>query len=432
MRLGLDRLLLDDRLLSRLRGRRVALVANPASMTSVELGFEHALDALVSRLGASITAAFGPQHGMRGDRQYNMDESPTYLDPRHGIPVFSLYGEVRRPTEEMLEHFDVVLVDLQDAGWRGYTWVATLLYMLEACARTGKELWVLDRPNPAGRCVEGKKLVPGEESFVGVVPVPQRHGLTLGEMARYMVAHASLDLAFHVVEMEGYRPEEPPGFGWPQDRVWINPSPAISSLNGVRCFTGTVLLEGTHLSEGRGTTTPLEVFGAPDLPVDALLAHMRRVAPEFCTGCYLRPCFFEPFFDKYAKTLCAGVQIHADFPGYSPQVFRPYRLISALLKAMRVVLPERELWRDFYYEYETGRRPIDVILGGPSLRKWVDDPAASAADWDSGQPNDEIAELRYVALDQLPEPMTLAARTRVLDALQGTTGVVRVIRGAIS
>jgi uncharacterized protein YbbC (DUF1343 family) len=389
MRTGLDRLLLDERLLSRLRGRRVALVANPASMTSVPLGFEHALDALVVRLGASVSAAFGPQHGMRGDKQYNMEESPTYLDPRHGIPVFSLYGEVRRPTDEMLAHFDVALFDLQDVGWRGYTWVATLLYMLEACARAGKELWILDRPNPVGRCVEGKRLVPGEESFVGVVPIPQRHGLTLGELARYMVAHFSLDIAFEVIEMEGYRPDEGPGFGWPDDRVWINPSPAISNLNSARCFNGTVLLEGTQLSEGRGTTIPLEVFGAPELAVDALLAEMQRIAPEFCTGCLLRPCFFEPFFDKHTKELCAGVQIHADFPGYAPQSFRPYRLICALFKAMRNVLPERELWRDFHYEYEPDRRPIDVIHGGPSLRVWVDDPRASVADWDRALRVDE-------------------------------------------
>jgi uncharacterized protein YbbC (DUF1343 family) len=351
----------------------------------------HSLDALAACEDIRITAAFGPQHGMRGDKQYNMEESPTYLDAKHGIPVFSLYGEVRRPTDEMLAHFDVALFDLQDVGWRGYTWVATLLYMLEACARAGKELWVLDRPNPVGRCVEGKRLVPGEESFVGVVPIPQRHGLTLGELARYMVAQFRLDVALEVVAMEGYQPDEGPGFGWPEDRVWINPSPAISNLNSARCFTGTVLLEGTTLSEGRGTTTPLEVFGAPELPVEALLAHMQQHAPEFLAGCHLRPCFFEPFFDKHTKELCAGVQIHAVFPGYAPHGFRPYRLISALFKAMRAVAPERELWRDFHYEYEPDRRPIDVIHGGPSLREWVDDRSASAADWDRALRADEEA-----------------------------------------
>jgi uncharacterized protein YbbC (DUF1343 family) len=391
MQTGLDRLLGDHARLDRLRHRRVALLGHPASMTSIRLGFQHALDALVGVLGPAVTVAFGPQHGMRGDKQYNMEESPTYRDSRHGIPVFSLYGDVRRPTDDMLDGFDVVLVDLQDVGWRGYTWVATLLYMLEACARTGKAVWVLDRPNPAGRVVEGKSLVPGQESFVGVVPVPQRHGLTLGEMARYMVDHFALDVELDVVAMEGYDIDGAPGFGWPRDSAWINPSPAIANINCVRCYTGTVLLEGTNLSEGRGTTTPLEVVGAPGLQVEPLLAHMRMTAPDFCGGCYLRPCFFEPFFDKYTRQLCAGVQIHADFPGYAPDGFRPYRLISALFKSLRAVQPGFELWRDFYYEYEPDRRPIDVIHGGPSLREWVDDPAASITDWDRALRIDEQA-----------------------------------------
>jgi uncharacterized protein YbbC (DUF1343 family) len=203
---GLDRLLRDEKRLQDLRNTRVAVLANPASMTSVSLGFQHALDALVTKLGKAISVAFGPQHGMRGDKQYNMEESPTYLDPQYGIPVFSLYGEVRRPTDEMLAAFDVLLFDLQDVGWRGYTWVATLLYVLEACARTGKAVWVLDRPNPAGRMVEGKNLVKGEESFVGVVPIPQRHGLTLGELSQYMVDHFHLDVGLEVIEMQGYSP----------------------------------------------------------------------------------------------------------------------------------------------------------------------------------------------------------------------------------
>jgi uncharacterized protein YbbC (DUF1343 family) len=384
MRIGLDRLLSEEDLLGQLRGRRVALLGNPASMTSVALGFHHALDALVGVLGRDVRSAFGPQHGMRGDKQYNMEESPTYRDSRHDIPVFSLYGDTRRPTPEMVDTFDVVLCDLQDVGWRGYTYVATLLYMLEACSKTGKAVWVLDRPNPAGRPVEGTRLVPGQESFVGVIPVPQRHGLTLGELARYMVAHFRLDVDLEVVAMEGYTPEQGPGFGWPDDRVWVNPSPAITNLNAVRCFNGTVLLEGTHLSEGRGTTTPLEVFGAPGLSVDEILRHLRETASEFIGGCFLRPCFFQPFFDKYTGTLCSGVQIHAAFPGYSPARFRPYRLMSAVFKSVRAVQPGFELWRDFHYEYEPmHRRPIDVINGGPALREWVDDPARTMEDWDA-------------------------------------------------
>jgi uncharacterized protein YbbC (DUF1343 family) len=387
---GLDTLLQDPHRLRRLATRRVALLANPASMTSVHLGFGHALDALRAALGNALCAAFGPQHGMRGDKQYNMEESPTYRDSKHDIPVFSLYGDVRRPTRDMIDTFDVLLCDLQDVGWRGYTWVATLLYMLDACATAGKSVWVLDRPNPAGRTVEGKTLQVGEESFVGVLPIPQRHGLTLGELARYMVSHFALDVELHVVPMDRYTPDEGPGFGWSVDTVWVNPSPAIANLNAVRCFTGTVLLEGTNLSEGRGTTTPLEVVGAPGLPVDELLAHMRATAPHFCAGCYLRPCFFAPFFDKHTGQLCAGIQIHATFPGYEPERFRPYRLISALFKSVRAVASEFELWRDFHYEYESRTRPaIDVINGGPTLRQWVDDPAATVGDWDETLRRDE-------------------------------------------
>jgi uncharacterized protein YbbC (DUF1343 family) len=389
MHVGLDRLLLDERRLASLRGRRVALLGNPASMTGPGAGFQHALDALVERLGRSVVAAFGPQHGMRGDKQYNMEESPHYRDSRHGIPVYSLYGDVRRPTAEMLEQFDVLLFDLQDAGWRGYTWVATLLYVLQGCSGTGKEVWVLDRPNPVGRTVEGMRLVPGQESFVGVVPIPQRHGLTLGELARYMVAHFRLEVRVEVIAMEGYAPDAAPGFGWPQGLIWINPSPALANVNAMRCYCGTVLLEGTNLSEGRGTTIPLEVVGAPGLRVDALLEHARRMAPEFLAGCWLRPCFFEPFFDKYTKELCAGFQIHADFPGYDPARFKPYRLLSAIFKSLRAVQPDFELWRDFPYEYEPGRLPIDVIHGGPSLREWVDDSRATIADWERALQPDE-------------------------------------------
>ena len=221
---------------------------------------------------------------MRGDKQYNMEESPTYRDAQHDIPVFSLYGDVRRPTDEMLDCFDVMLFDLQDVGWRGYTWVATLLYMLEGCAKAGKALWVLDRPNPAGRIVEGKKLVDGQESFVGVIPVPQRHGLTLGEIARYMVAHFNLDVALEVVAMEGYSPTKAQGLAGRQTRCGSTRVRRSRTSIASDTYTGTVLLEGTNLSEGRGTTTPLEVFGAPDLRVDALLTHMRTTAPDFCEG----------------------------------------------------------------------------------------------------------------------------------------------------
>ena len=261
MKFGIDRLLSEPDLLKSLNGRRVALLAHPASVTA---DLAHSLDALVAA-GVKVTAAFGPQHGLRGDKQDNMMESPDFDDPVHGIPVFSLYGEVRRPTGQSLHTFDVLLVDLQDLGCRIYTFITTLLYVIEAAAQHGKSVWVLDRPNPAGRPVEGLTLLPGWESFVGAGPIPMRHGLTLGELGKWFVDHFKLDVDYRVVEMAGYDPEVGPGFGWPTERVWINPSPNAPGLAMARAYAGTVMLEGTTLSEGRGTTRPLELFGAPDL-----------------------------------------------------------------------------------------------------------------------------------------------------------------------
>ena len=253
MKLGIDRLLSDPQLARRLHGRRLALLGHPASVTG---GCEHSLDALMGRPDLRLSAAFGPQHGMRGDKQDNMVETADITDPRHGIPVFSLYGEVRYPTAAMLETFDILLVDLQDIGTRIYTYVTTLAYVLDACAKAGKAVWVLDRPNPAGRPVEGSLLEPGWESFVGAGPLPMRHGLTLGELARWFVARRGLDLELEVVAMDGYAPDASArAIGWPlAELAWVNPSPNAATLNMARCFPGTVLFEGTTLSEGRGTT----------------------------------------------------------------------------------------------------------------------------------------------------------------------------------
>src|SRR5664279_5328744 len=223
MKFGIDRLLADPDLRAPLRGRRVALLAHPASVTR---DLTHALDALAASGDIKLTAAFGPQHGLRGDKQDNMVESPDFTDPRLGIPVFSLYGEVRKPSDAMMATFDVVLVDLQDLGCRIYTFVTTLRYMLEAAAKHGKAVWVLDRPNPAGRPVEGLRLRPGWESFVGAGPLPMRHGLTLGELGAWFVATLKIDVDYQVVEMEGWTPDAGPGYGWPLgERPWINPSP---------------------------------------------------------------------------------------------------------------------------------------------------------------------------------------------------------------
>jgi uncharacterized protein YbbC (DUF1343 family) len=384
---GIDRLLTESALQRALGGRRVALLAHPASVTT-EL--EHALDALARVPGLNLVSAFGPQHGLRGDKQDNMVESPDFRDPVHGIPVFSLYGTVRRPTAQMLDTFDVLLVDLQDLGCRIYTFVTTLRYVLEAAAQHAKTVWVLDRPNPIGRPIEGLRLRAGWESFVGAGPLPMRHGLTLGELGRWFVRELALDVDFAVIECRGWEPERPPGYGWPlAQRAWVNPSPNAPTLSMARCYPGTVMLEGTTLSEGRGTTRPLELFGAPDIDSRALRARMQRLAAPWLEGCRLRECWFEPTFHKHVGRLCAGLQIHVDDEAYAPARFRPWRLMAVALKALRELYPDYPLWRDFPYEYETGRLAIDLISGGEQLRQWVDDPASSPADLDAAALIDE-------------------------------------------
>ena len=389
MKFGIDRLIASPALRAPLHGKRVALLAHPASVTA---DLTHSLDALAACGDIRITAAFGPQHGMRGDKQDNMLESADYTDPIHGVPVFSLYGDSRRLTGQMLSTFDVLLVDLQDLGCRIYTFITTLLYVLEAAAQHGKEVWVLDRPNPAGRPIEGLTLRAGWESFVGAGPLPMRHGLTLGELGLWFVQHFKLSVAYSVVEMEGYDPEAAPGYGWPLgERTWVNPSPNAPSLWMARAYAGTVMLEGTTLSEGRGTTRPLELFGAPDISARDVLAEMQRLAPHWLEGCRLRECWFDPTFHKHAKQLCNGVQIHVEDASYNHSAFKPWRLQALAFKAVRRLYPDYPLWRDFPYEYELGKLAIDVINGSPLLREWVDAGAAAPADLDAITAPDESA-----------------------------------------
>ena len=385
MNFGIDRLLADPALRKPLEGKRVALLAHPASVTA---DLTHSIDALVAA-GLNITAAFGPQHGMRGDLQDNMMESPDFTDPTFGFPVFSLYGEVRRPTGQSMGTFDVVLVDLQDLGTRIYTFVTTLRYMLEACAEHKKALWVLDRPNPVGRPIEGLTLRPGWESFVGAGAMPMRHGMTLGELGAWFIATLKLDVDYRVIAMEGWDPDAAPGYGWPVDRVWINPSPNAPNVNMARAYPGTVMAEGATLSEGRGTTRPLELFGAPDIDAKAVIAKMRAQAPEWLHGCTLREIWFEPTFHKHVGALCSGIHIHAEGPSYDHAAFRPWRVQALGFKAIRALYPAYDLWRDFPYEYAFGKLAIDVINGGPALREWVDDRAAIPADLDAMTLHDE-------------------------------------------
>ena len=387
MNFGIDRLLADPASLGQLEGRRVALLAHPASVTA---DLTHSLDALIAA-GVNISAVFGPQHGVRGDLQDNMMESPDYTDATYNVPVFSLYGEVRRPTGQSMGTFDTILIDLQDVGCRIYTFVTTLLYVLEAAAQHGKSVWVLDRPNPAGRPVEGTTLRPGWESFVGAGPMPMRHGMTLGEMGRWFVDRFKLDVDYRVIEMTGWQPEAAPGFGWPPERVWINPSPNAANVNMARAYAGTVMLEGTTLSEGRGTTRPLELFGAPDIDAKAVIAQMHRLAPQWLAGCTLRDIWFQPTFHKHAGQLCSGVFIHAEGDAYDHTAFQPWRLQALGFKAIRTLYPNYDLWRDFPYEYVFDKLAIDVINGGPQLREWVDDAAAEAGDLEAISCVDEEA-----------------------------------------
>jgi uncharacterized protein YbbC (DUF1343 family) len=388
MKLGIDRLLTEPALRRPLAGRRVALLAHPASVTQ---DLTHSLDALASCSDIELSSAFGPQHGLRGDKQDNMIESADYQDPVHGIPVFSLYGTVRRPTAEMMSTFDTLLVDLQDVGCRIYTFVTTLRYLLEEAARHSKSVWVLDRPNPAGRPIEGLRLRQGWESFVGAGTLPMRHGMTLGELAQWFVRTLQLDVDCRIVTMEGWTPSQAPGYGWPLgERSWVNPSPNAASLPMARCYSGTVMIEGTTLSEGRGTTRPLELLGAPQIDPVHVLAEMHALAPQWLRGCRLRACWFEPTFHKHTAELCAGFQIHVDDPAYDHEAFRPWRLVALALKALRRLRTDYPIWRDFPYEYETGRLAFDVINGGDLLRSWIDDPAAGPRDLDALAVPDEL------------------------------------------
>lgn len=309
---------------------------------------------------------------------------------KFGIDRFLDDPALRRPTAAMMDNFDVLLVDLQDIGCRIYTFITTLRYVLEAAAQHQKSVWVLDRPNPVGRPVEGLLLRSGWESFVGAGPLPMRHGLTLGELGHWFVKSLKLDVDYRVIAMDDWQADAALGYGWPLgERSWVNPSPNAPNLSMARCYAGTVMIEGTTLSEGRGTTRPLELFGAPDLEPRKLLAKMASLAPQWLGGCRLRECWFEPAFHKHAGKLCAGVQIHVDDPSYDLQGFKPWRLIALAFKALKLLRPNYELWRDFPYEYERDRLAIDLINGSELLRQWVDDAASDAADLDRAASADE-------------------------------------------
>ncbi|MCB2188230.1 MAG: DUF1343 domain-containing protein [Deltaproteobacteria bacterium] len=334
-----------------LQRARLGLLCNPAACLP---DLTPAPEAVARALPGRLAVLFGPQHGFFADKQDNMIESGHGRHPRLGLPVYSLYGETRRPLPEMLAGVDVLLVDLVDVGTRVYTFFSTLVACLEECARAGRAVWVLDRPNPLGRGAEGPVLPPELESFVGAHPIPLKHGLTLGELARLVAAERGLGGEIRVIPAAGWQGQGFEHTGLP----WIMPSPNMPTLDTALVYPGQVLLEGATLSEGRGTTRPFEIWGAPGLDPWAVA---EALEPGDLTGAALRPLFFEPTFHKYAGQLCGGFQIHV----HDPRAFAPVRTTCALLAAVSRVHPG--LWglRPPPYEYELERRPLDLLLGDP-------------------------------------------------------------------
>jgi uncharacterized protein YbbC (DUF1343 family) len=361
-----------------LRGARLGLLMNQAS---VDRQFRYACDVLAEAYPGQLRVLFSPQHGLWGERQANMIESPHVVHPRLQIPVYSLYSETRSPSAGMLADLDVLVVDLQDVGTRVYTLIWTISYCLEACAATGKTVVLLDRPNPlGGELVEGPLLDPDFGSFVGRASIPMRHGLTLGELTVFVNRELGINAELHVVPMQGWRR----GMDFAETgRTWIAPSPNVPRVESVLVYPGQVLLEGTNLSEGRGTTVPFEVCGAPFIDAERLAEALEQFD---LPGVLFRPVRFLPTFDKWAGQTCEGVALHVTDAGR----FRPYRTSAAILAATRRLWPTDFAWLDPPYEYETEKPPIDIIAGGARLREAID----------AGQCRDPGSLDRLTALDE--------------------------------
>jgi uncharacterized protein YbbC (DUF1343 family) len=379
VRLGSDVLISSGRL----RGCRVGIVCNHAS---VDRGFNHVVDRLAVAEGVTLKAIFGPQHGYRSDVQDNMIETPHRDDASRRVPVYSLYSETREPTAEMLKETDVLVVDLQDIGARIYTYIYTMANCLRACGRHGVPVVVCDRPNPInGIDVEGQTLVRGYESFVGLFPIPMRHGMTIGELARLFNDSFGLGAALEVVPMHGWRREM---FADDTDLPWVMPSPNMPTLDTAIVYPGTVLFEGTMLSEGRGTTRPFELVGAPWIDAERFAREMNALA---LPGVYFRPAMFEPTFQKHAKNSCGGCQIHVT----DRATFRPVLTGAALIHMFRRCSPERFAWRQPPYEYEHEKLPIDILAGSGALRRQIESGMSPTAYADSWRDDEEaFRELR--------------------------------------
>ena len=373
--LGIDRLLTADRRL--VQGRRVGLVCNPASINP---GFRHSADLLFDDPDVTLAAIFGPQHGFRADLQDNMIETPHARDSRRDVPIFSLYSEVREPSAEMLKGLDAIVIDLQDVGTRVYTYIYTMANCMRAAARHGVRVVVCDRPNPVnGTGIEGHLLDPAYESFVGQFPIPLRHGMTIGELARLFNAVFGLNAELDVVPMDGWRRS----MFFDETRLpWVIPSPNLPTLDSAVVYPGAVLFEGTQLSEGRGTTRPFELIGAPWIDGERYAEAMNaRALP----GIHFRPVFFEPTFQKHARQSCGGCQLHVT----DRNAFLPVRTTVEMLDEFRRQDPAKFAWRQPPYEYEHEKMPIDILYGSPTLREAVD--AGSIAPLFASSARDEEA-----------------------------------------
>jgi uncharacterized protein YbbC (DUF1343 family) len=358
----------------RLRGRRVGVVANPAS---VDGSFSHVVDRAASAPGVTLAAVFGPQHGFRSDLQDNMIESPHARDSRRRVPVYSLYSETREPTVEMLSGLDTLVIDLQDVGARIYTFVYTMANCLRAAARHRVPVIVCDRPNPIGGvAVEGPMLAEGYESFVGLFPIPMRHGMTIGELARLFNERFSIRADLEVVPVEGWRRE----MYWDETGLpWVMPSPNMPTLDTAIVYPGGVLFEGTQLSEGRGTTRPFELLGAPWIDAEPFAARLNALGMG---GARFRPVVFEPTFQKHAREACGGCQIHVT----DRRAFLPVLTGVAVMGEFHRAAPDRFAWRQPPYEYVHDRMPIDILAGSDRLRQAIeaDVPAREIArEWEA-------------------------------------------------
>jgi uncharacterized protein YbbC (DUF1343 family) len=373
-----------------LRGKRLGAVVHPAS-TLPDL--RHTVDSLWESGDLQLVALFGPQHGARGEKQDNMIESEHYRDPDTRLPVYSLYGESRQPTKEMMAGIDALVFDLQDAGTRVYTFIHTMAYCMEACAREKKSMVVLDRPNPInGRQVEGNLLNPEYRSFVGLFPIPMRHGMTAGELALYINSEFNIHCDLSVIEMEGWKRN----CWFDQTGLpWIQPSPNLPTLDSATVYPGTVLVEGTLLSEGRGTTRPFEFVGAPFINSSWYAEQLNSCE---LPGVRFRPAYFQPTFQKWAGEMCGGIQIHV----IDRDVFEPYLTGIAIISAARNLYPESFQWRNPPYEYEYEKSPIQILSGGSQIPDMIE----------SGAP---LVEIRQSWQKDLSEFMTRRKKHLIYD-----------------